>query len=61
MYASYPSLDQYAVWDIHTDGKRFLKIKPFLDMDYQSAAEHPRQIYIPANWFEELKERVPAE
>jgi hypothetical protein len=40
-------------WDTSSDGKRFLKLK-------EASAEPPRKINIVVNWFEELKQRVPA-
>jgi serine/threonine-protein kinase len=45
-------------WDISPDGKRFLMMKEAGATP--SAAEGPRKINIVLNWFEELKQRVPA-
>jgi serine/threonine-protein kinase len=47
-------------WDISSDGKRFLMLKP-LTSDYESRARVPRKINIVLNWFEELKELVPVD
>jgi len=47
-------------WDIHPDGKRFLMMKDSGDDTSSEKASRPR-INIIANWFEELKERVPVE
>jgi len=44
--------------DISPDGKRFLMIKE--TASGESAAESPRKINVVLNWFEELKQRVPA-
>ena len=50
----------YAIWDIHPDGSRFLMIKEST-VD-TSTEDTPRpKITVVTNWFEELKERVPAE
>jgi serine/threonine protein kinase len=43
-------MTDFAYWDIHPDGKRFLMLKN---------AEAPRKINIVVNWTEELKQRVP--
>ncbi len=51
---------RYVPWDIHPDGKRFLMLKPAETSDRESAAEAPRKINIVVNWFEELKQKVPA-
>jgi len=51
---------QYRDWDISPDGKRFLMLKPTSAADDESTAETLRKINIVLNWFEELKERVPA-
>jgi hypothetical protein len=48
-------------WDVHPDGKRFLMLKPAGLTDEESEAGIPRKINIVVNWFEELKERLPAE
>jgi serine/threonine protein kinase len=48
-------------WDISPDGKRFLMIKPPVEIDDPSTVEVPRKINIVVNWFEELKERVPVD
>ena len=52
-------------WDVHPDGKRFLMIKESAKAGGASAggetkAAGPRKINIVVNWFEELKQRVPA-
>jgi hypothetical protein len=50
-------------YDIHPDGKRFLLIKLMAvtdDVSVQQSAG-PRKINIVLNWFEELKQRVPAD
>jgi len=44
-------------WDMHPDGKRFLRMKP--PGASPSTAAAPRKIHIVLNWFEELKQRVP--
>ena len=49
----------FATWDIHPDGKRFLMMTE-ADPDSTEVAARPR-INIILNWFEELKERVPKE
>ena len=41
-------------WDIHTDGKRFLMMKPPASTGASPAAEGPRKINIVINWTEEL-------
>jgi hypothetical protein len=48
------------------DGKRFLMMKEAATTDNESQAkeapaERPRKIIVVTNWFEELKERVPAD
>ena len=51
-------------WDISPDGKRFLMMKPpeTLDEEITEIIEaNPRKIIIVNNWFEELKQKVPAE
>jgi len=51
----------FSNWDIHPDGKRFLMVKAVqTDQNAPTAAERPRKINIVVNWFEELKQRVPA-
>ncbi len=47
-------------WDISPDGKRFLMIKPSASTGAASEAAGPRKINVVLNWFEELKQRVPA-
>jgi hypothetical protein len=48
-------------WDIHPDGKRFLMIKPPASTGALPTAAGPRpKINVVVNWFEELKQRVPA-
>jgi serine/threonine protein kinase len=42
------------------DGKRFLMMKPMQSTEKAPEAEIPRRINIVLNWFEELKQRVPA-
>ena len=51
---------QYTPWDIHPDGNRFLMMKPAAVTGDKSESATPRKINIVLNWFEELKERVPA-
>ena len=46
-------------WDIHPDGKRFLMMKE--DPADSNADKSRPRIDIVLNWFEELKERVPAD
>jgi len=46
-------------WDIHPDGKRFLIMKPPGVTASTEVAPRPK-INIVLNWFEELKQRVPA-
>jgi hypothetical protein len=46
-------------WDISSDGKRFLMIKPPASTSAAPAAAGPRRINIVVNWFEELKQQVP--
>jgi hypothetical protein len=48
-------------WDIPPDGKRFLMLKPVESTGMASGGEAPRRIHVVLNWFEELKQRVPAE
>jgi serine/threonine protein kinase/Tol biopolymer transport system component len=47
-------------WDISLDGKRFLMMKTMQSTEKAPEAEIPRRINIVLNWFEELKQRVPA-
>ena len=48
-------------WDISPDGKRFLMMKPSASTTAAPAVAAPRQkVTIVVNWFEELKQRVPA-
>jgi hypothetical protein len=56
--ASRAGLVQFG-FDISPDGKRFLMTKPRQTTAGESAAARPRKIIIVANWFEELKQRVP--
>jgi serine/threonine-protein kinase len=53
-------------WDINPDGNKFLMIKPPATAGAESTEEEPApapqpKINIVLNWFEELKERVPAD
>jgi eukaryotic-like serine/threonine-protein kinase len=48
----------FNVWDISPDGKHFLMLKE--PASGSSAAAGPKKIKIVVNWFEELKQRVPA-
>ena len=48
-------------WDIHPDGRRFLMIKPAGITDDESPKRRSPRINVVVNWFEELKERVPAQ
>jgi Tol biopolymer transport system component len=48
-------------WDISPDGKRFLMIKPLTETGEEPTEQEQSRIIIVQNWFEELKERVPAE
>jgi Tol biopolymer transport system component len=60
IYASYPGMNQYALWDIHPDGKRFLMMKPTASTGEVPAAAAPQlKINVVLNWLEELKGRVP--
>jgi serine/threonine protein kinase len=61
IYASYPTLLQYALWDIHPNGKKFLMVKLAPQSDDESASESSREINIVLNWLEELKERIPTD
>jgi dipeptidyl aminopeptidase/acylaminoacyl peptidase len=58
MYVS-AAPDNGTPWDISTDGKRFLMIKPPASTSAAPAAAGPRRINIVVNWFEELKQQVP--
>jgi hypothetical protein len=42
-------------YDVSPDGQRFLMLKPS-----ESAEAAPTQINVVLNWFEELKQKVPA-
>ena len=53
------SLDSGTPWDIHPDGRRFLMIKEHPSGSI-SASGNPRRIRVVLNWFEELKQRLPA-
>jgi len=59
-HGTYVSADfianEFSPWDISPDGKRFLMMKE----SRSSPGEGPRRINIVLNWFEELKQRVPA-
>ena len=46
-------------WDISPDGSQFLMLKEAAATGKPVAPEGPRKINIVANWFEELKARVP--
>jgi eukaryotic-like serine/threonine-protein kinase len=55
---------QYALWDIHPDGKRFLMVKPTAATtggppSGESTGAGYRKINVVVNWTEELKQRVP--
>ncbi|MBN2320339.1 MAG: protein kinase [Acidobacteria bacterium] len=52
------SVEQYRGWDIDPDGKRFLILKEFTN-DMATEEELQPRINMIANWFEELKEKVP--
>jgi eukaryotic-like serine/threonine-protein kinase len=56
---TYVGLGDEHPWDISPDGKRFLMMKEVVSTA-KPAAEAPRKINIVVNWFEELKQRVPA-
>jgi serine/threonine-protein kinase len=47
-------------WDIHPDDKRFLMLKPSTGDSATEEAPRPK-INIIANWFEELKDKVPVD
>jgi hypothetical protein len=42
-------------YDVSPDGQRFLMLKPI-----ESAETAPTEINVVLNWFEELKQKVPA-
>ena len=42
-------------YDVSPDGQRFLMLKPI-----EQARAAPTQINVVLNWFEELKQKVPA-
>ncbi len=46
------------MWDLSSDGKRFLMIKPEPGSETPTS-EARQRINIVLNWFEELKQRVP--
>ena len=48
----------FTPWDIHPDGKRFLMMKESTGDETTKETLRPT-INIVANWFEELKQRVP--
>jgi eukaryotic-like serine/threonine-protein kinase len=50
-----PTLVINANYDVSPDGQRFLMVKPS-----ESAEAAPTQINVVLNWFEELKQKVPA-
>ena len=54
------SLTSGTPWDISPDGRRFLMLKPVASTGAAPAAIGPRQINIVLNWFEELRQKVPA-
>jgi serine/threonine-protein kinase len=56
-YVSLTSGDDSS-WDISPDGRRFLMMKE--PKPAAAAGGGPRRIQIVLNWFEELKQRVPA-
>ena len=49
------------MWDLSPDGKRFLMVKPVETAGGEPVGGTPRKINIILNWFEELKELVPAD
>ena len=55
-----PDYGEGTPWDLSPDGKRFLMIKRQVPTSAASTAAAPRKINIVLNWFEELKQRVPA-
>jgi eukaryotic-like serine/threonine-protein kinase len=50
------SLSPIAAYDVSADGQRFLMVKP----DEQISSTSLTQIVVVLNWFEELKQKVPA-
>jgi serine/threonine-protein kinase len=50
---------KYSAWDVTRDGKRFLMVKQPASAEAVSEEDVPRKIVVVANWFEELKQRVP--
>jgi eukaryotic-like serine/threonine-protein kinase len=56
----YSRLGQAAqpLWDMSSDGKRFMMIKEVRPTE-RAAPEAPRRLNLVVNWFEELKQRVP--
>ena len=50
-----PSLATTPYYDVSPDSQRFLMLKPI-----EQAQAAPTQINVVLNWFEELKQRVPA-
>jgi len=58
-YASNGNPHNYIFWDISPVDKRFLMIKPAAT-EAKSKVGIPRKINIVINWFEELKQRMPA-
>jgi serine/threonine protein kinase len=56
---TYFSRNDFTLWDISPDGKRFLMINPPGAAPSTAAAPQPK-INIVLNWLEELKQRVPA-
>jgi serine/threonine protein kinase len=50
------SLSPIAAYDVSANGQRFLMIKP----NEQTSSSAPTQIVVVQNWFEELKQKVPA-
>jgi hypothetical protein len=55
-----PWLWDLQTWDISPDGKRFLMMKSPALVGEMPSPESAPKINIVLNWFEELKERVPA-
>ena len=50
-----PTAGSFPYYDVSPDGQRFLMLKPS-----ESQANAPTQINVVLNWFEELKQKVPA-
>jgi hypothetical protein len=48
------------MWDVHPDGKRFLMMKDAVPAGKPAASLESQKFIIVLNWFEELKQRVPA-